>query len=403
MSICLLAVAAGTAQAPLIRDIAAMGICVMAMDQDPDAEGFKFAQQRFVADIQDEQEIIRVARSCDVDGIICISCDAALPAVVNACSILGLPSITPEMMAMSSNKRLQRQAMTKAGLPTPQYSIVTNPDDLAAIESARSNERVVVKPADCSGSRGVSLVDADDSIDKAVREAMAWSRSGEVLIESYLEGIEYSVEAWVSHGVIHILACSEKVRTLPPYLLDREVHFPPGLPEDVLKQLEQQARFAITACGYDNTPVHVECIACDEGPVVVELAARGAGFRVFSDMLKYVSGVDIAKACVDTALGKTPDLESARDCLAASLKFIDPVPGELIQITGVEQARQVPGINDITLYPQAGDILNELRSGADRAGHIIAYAETSEECRRASDLAASKIQLLTHNSHNAAA
>lgn len=403
MKHCLLSVAAGVAQAPLIKDIANLGVRVIAMDQDASAPGFEFACEFFVANILDADEIVRVARLCKVTGIVCISCDAALPAVVTACQELGLSSLTPDVVAMSGSKRQQRQALSDAGLPMPWFAVLSHVQEIKAIEPARKGIRVVVKPVDSSGSRGVSLVDWPKPLDHAVTQAMVFSSVGEVLVEAYIEGIEYSVEAWVSGGEISILACSEKVRTDPPYLLDREVHFPPIAPDCTVHLIKEQARLAIAACGYNDCPVHLECIVSGDQAYVVELAARGAGFRVFSDILKHVSGVDIARACVDTAIGVVPDLQSRHEPECASLVFIDPVPGELIEIRGLDEARSVPGISEIMVYPKPGESMNELRSGADRAGHIIAFAETAFQCRQAAYTAAEKIQLITVQSTGAAA
>ncbi len=403
MSECLLFVAAGQAQAPIISAASGRAYRVAAMDQDPAAAGFEFAHEHYVGDIIDADNIIRIAQTCGASGIVCISCDAALPAVVKACEVLGLPSISPATVAMSTSKVLQRKALVDANLPTPWHVVVTNLQQIADIEKSRPPSRVVVKPADSSGSRGVSLVEVNEPLIDAITRAMAFSHQQAVLVEAFIEGNEYSVEAWVSRGQISILGCSEKIRTQPPYLLDREVHFPPAIDEQLIRSLKSQATLAIQACGYDNCPVHVECILSEDRPVIVELAARGAGFRVFSEMLQQVSGVDITQACIDTALGKDPVLEPTLAVVASSLIFIDPVPGVFTHALGVEHAENIEGISDISIYPARGDTLQELRSGADRAGHVIAYAGSSEVCRHAARKAASEIQLLTQHSTNAVA
>ena len=71
------------------------------------------------------------------------------------------------------------------------------------------------------------------------------------------------------------------------------------------------ARDAIEACGYKNCPVHLECILSDQGPIVVELAARGAGFKVFTEILPKITGIDTVQCSIEMALGKSPNINTS--------------------------------------------------------------------------------------------
>lgn len=391
----LLFVAAGLAQAPAIREARQMGFHVTAMDGDASAPGLSDADESHVGNILDAQEILRVARLTQAQGIVSVCCDVAMEAVATACSELGLPGIRPEVVRVSRSKLLQREAMSAAGLLVPQFAAVETAD--AALESwdRFQSAAVVIKPVDASGSRGVSYVNTRDQVASAFELARQNSRSALVMVESFMPGTEYSVEAWVVGTEVHVLATSMKVRTQPPYLLDRQVHFPDDLSESKRRIMIDHAVRGIKACGFQDCPVHLECIDSPQGPMIVELAARGAGFKVFTEMLPRVTGISTALASVTASLGEAPDLTPKHAGMAASLVFIDPVPGIFRAAHGVDAARALPGVSEVVIYPVPGQRMNELRSGSDRAGHVLAYGADAATCQSTARQALATIRLET--------
>lgn len=390
----ILFVAAGLAQAPAIREAQLMGYEVAAMDGDAAAPGLADAPTTYVTNILDAQEIIRVAREFGAEAIVSVCCDVAMEAVAIACQELKLPGIPLEVVRVSRSKLLQREAMRREGLLVPQFAAVRTVDAALATWDAFKTAAGVIKPVDASGSRGVSYVNDRDQVSSAFELAKENSRSGQVMVESFMPGIEYSVEAWVVGTEVHVLATSMKVRTQPPYLLDRQVHFPDDLSPEHRQTMIAHAVRAIQACGFRDCPVHLECIYSPEGPMIVELAARGAGFKVFTEMLPRVTGLSTAKASIQAALGIAPELPDQHQGQSASLVFIDPTPGEFVQAEGLDAARAVPGVSEVVIYPKPGQALHELRSGSDRAGHILTYSTDPTTCRAAAQAALNHIRLI---------
>lgn len=389
----LLFVAAGLAQAPAIREARQMGHHVIAMDGDASAPGLADADECRVANILDAQEIVRVARETNSQGIVSVCCDVAMEAVALACQELRFPGIPLEVVRVSRSKLLQREAMRAEGLLVPQFQSVLSADEALAAWDAFQSPACVIKPVDASGSRGVSYVNDRSQVTPAFELARQNSKSGRAIVESFMPGIEYSVEAWTVGTKVHVLATSEKVRTQPPYLLDRQVHFPDTLPPAHRQRMIDHAVRAIQACGFRDCPVHLECIESPTGPMIVELAARGAGFKVFTEMLPRVTGLSTARASIQAALGQRPDLQMEGTGTAASLVFVDPVPGIFKAARGLEAAKALPGVSEAVIYAKPGQELNPLRSGSDRAGHILAYGPDAATCRDTATRALAMIQL----------
>jgi cyanophycin synthetase len=92
---------------------------------------------------------------------------------------------------IASDKGLTNQLLSAAGLPVPRASVVDNEDD--AVRAAESiGYPCVVKPLDGNHGRGVNLDLRDEAaVRRAFPVALAQSRGGDVVVESYVAGNDY--------------------------------------------------------------------------------------------------------------------------------------------------------------------------------------------------------------------
>lgn len=385
-------VGAGPAQTSAIRHARSLGYLPYAVDADPDAVGFKYAAEFDVGDIRDPEFIKACAQRYNVNAIVAIATDVAVPSVARACTSLGFSSIPVKAADISVNKLLQRKHMQAAGLRLPAFMPFQSVDEAQA-NAAHIGFPVVIKPSDAAGSRGVSLVLSSGEIIQAAEEALTVSRSKVGIVEEYIDGMEVSVEGFVVDGIFQAICMSEKTRTPPPYLLDTEVCFPDSLSPIEHASVLTLAKNAVAACGLDNCPVHMEILRSSQGPIVVELAARGAGFRVFTDILPYVTSIDTVDIQLRLAFGEKVIITVKEPLRGAVIAFLSPIPGRLKSIEGLDQAREIPGIQEAEVYIRPGVVMGKLKCGADRVGHLIAVGENRQEAEMRATLALSLIKL----------
>jgi hypothetical protein len=63
----------------------------------------------------------------------------------------------------------------------------------------------------------------------------------------------------------------------------------------------------------------------------------------------------------------------------ACVRFLVAPPGELREVTGIEEAFAQEGIRGIRIYRRPGHRFEDFRRGADRAGAVLAVGDTREE------------------------
>jgi cyanophycin synthetase len=94
---------------------------------------------------------------------------------------------------VASDKGLTNRLLDSAGLPVPRAEVVQTEDDAVAA-AHRFGYPCVVKPLDGNHGRGVHLdLRSDEAVRAAFAGALAESRSGDVVVESYVAGNDYRV------------------------------------------------------------------------------------------------------------------------------------------------------------------------------------------------------------------
>lgn len=388
----LMVVGAGPFQLPAIHKAQAMGLRVLALDGNPDALGLKAADVGLPMDIKDSEACLEVARQHKVNGVLAVASEVTVPTVAYIAEKMKLPGCGTPAAQASTNKAVMRRLFAEHGTPSPRSASVKSLAEAVCV-AAGIGYPVVVKPPDSSGSRGVSRVDDAEHLRRAFEEALQYSRKGIVLVEEYVEGDEVAVEGFVVEGVFRPLVVSDKIRTPPPHLLDRTVSFPSTKPPECQAEILSVASAAVKALGIDSAPIHMELLLGQRGPVVVEVAARGAGFHVFTKIVPWVTGVDAVAVQIRMALGERVDV-SPVCARGAVLHFPEYPPGKIVRIEGLDEARKIEGVIDLDIYRSPGERMPPLRSGSDRAGHIIAYGENREEAERSVREALERLQVI---------
>lgn len=370
----ILMLGAGPIQIGAIKRAKELGYYVIALDEDPDAPGLQLADKFGVLDIRELEPCVAYAQQENVDGAICVAVDAAIRSTAAVVESLGLPGLSSEGAFNATSKQRMRECWAKSDVPSTGFqACLTEGDAIEAFDEFGGV--VVIKPSDSAGSRGVTWVDNLALVPEAFKRAMEFSRDRVVLVEEYMQGTEISVEAVMSGDVFYPIALSDKNRTEPPYLLDLAVLFPSQKSDEIQREAISIVERAARALKVDMSPIHAELMVTPDGLRMVELAARGPGFKVFTDMIPWSSGLDVISESLRMAMGEPVQFSSfARR--GAALLFPQRPPVTVKKISGLDAARGVPGIHDLELYVSVGDTIKPLTFGANRVGHIIALAET---------------------------
>ncbi|MGR3938898.1 ATP-grasp domain-containing protein [Streptomyces sp. BRA346] len=339
------------------------------------------ARNVITADTNDTEallpEVERLHAVFGFDGAI-TSCDYYLPTVARIAGHLGLPGSRPEAVENACRKDATRRVLSDAGVPGPRFAVHEEWADIA--RAAREiGYPLVVKPVDLCAGMYVRRVDDEGQLAAACAaladfpvNARGQRRAPTVLLEELLDGPEVSVET-VSHGgAVHVVGVTDKSVGGVPAFIETGHMFPAALTAADTEAAEQTTLSALKALGLvDGVVAHTEVKLTSAGPRVVEVNPRPAGNRI-TELVRHVTGIDLAAACVDVSLGRAPDLRRTDTGLrSAAIGFLVPErTGTLASLDGAP-LRDAPGVLEVQLA-EPGRQVKAAGSNNEYLGHVMA-------------------------------
>lgn len=296
-----------------IRAAKELGYYTVVCDYLPDNPGQYIADKFYSISTTDVDAVYNVALTEAVDGILAYASDpAALPAAIVA-ERLGLPTNPSKSVEVLGLKYPWRTFLQENNFACPQvYSFRPN----TPIEEIKDNTRLftfplVVKPTDSSGSKGVTMLEQWDGIEKAIAWADTYSRNKILIIEEYIQRgfrsvIGGDIFVWdgkiVLYGEMECLRDNEKSPLIP---IGKKK--PLQLNEIQIDRIHKELQRVVTALDIRFGELNIEILLDKENNVhFLELGPR-AGGNMIPIQLSDAFGIDLVKANVQAAMGETPD------------------------------------------------------------------------------------------------
>lgn len=370
----LLIIGASILQLPAIKKAKEMGLYVAVADFNPNAIGIQYADEYYNASTIDEDAICDVAKRFKPDGIMTLATDMPMRSLAKAAALLGLPAISYDTAVKATDKYEMIKAFKEHCVASPWFYNISSREDISFLKD-NITYPCIMKPTDNAGSRGVVLVNNYDELYDAYDYSHKQSRSGNVIIEEYLQGNEVSVEILVINGDVHILAITDKLTTGAPHFVEMGHSQPSQQPLHIQSAIKELATQAVKSVGIQTGPAHVEMMVTERGPVMIELGARMGGDCITTHLVPLSTGVDMIKATIDLALGNIPDITSRIE-MSSAIRFIKGPIGIIKSINGIEDAKRVAGVVEVSLTKNVGDTIDDIHSSTDRVGYIITQAST---------------------------
>jgi cysteine synthase A len=317
-----------------------------------------------------------------------------LSAVAELAAEHGLPGNPVDALRTCRDKSRTRQVLADAGVGQPDFAAIRTLQEADAAVAAIGLP-CVAKPADDSGSNDVLLCHTvDEAIAQAARilavatNVRGQPTAGTALIEQYLDGPELSVEMFDGACV----GITAKQVTGLPWFVEHQHVFPADLPAAAAAELAETVRRALKATGLERGAAHVEVKLTAAGPAVVEINARLAG-GLIPELIRHATGIDLLEQQLRTFAGLPVNLAPSRDRHAGIRFLLAPAEGRLAEVIGLDAARRVPGVEQVTLTASLGTVVRPPRNAYDRLGYLVAVAPSYAEVANALQEAISTIEI----------
>ncbi|HWI65921.1 MAG TPA: ATP-grasp domain-containing protein [Symbiobacteriaceae bacterium] len=286
-------------------------------------------------------------RQTPVSGLVCLT-DACVEAAAQIAERYDLPFMAPGAVALARNKDRTRALCAELELPGPRFALVSDRGHAAHL-ATEWGYPVILKPARGTGSTNVLLCRTPHELAAAFGQI-----GGRVLMEEFLRGPLYSLEALTFDGDTTFLGVTDRVMGDPPAFVEVADAFPARLDPDSYHAACDMVGRLLAGAGVTFGVTHTEFILTARGPVLVELNPRLAG-GLIGPMISASYGTDIYAQIIRMALGQRPQLPMVPEQGAAEICLYASRPGRVRAVHGVDVARTFPGVQQIVVRARAGD------------------------------------------------
>jgi biotin carboxylase len=275
------------------------------------------------------------------------------------------------------NKNLTREILAKQNIDNTAHCVADKASN--AIDFANENGfPIIVKPLAATGSLDVRKLNNSTELNAALADV-----NYPVLVEEFLEGDEFSVEAITEDGVTFVVGITKKFKDAHNYVELGHV-VPAPLNDDAQYSINTFVKEVVKAVGIHNGPSHTEVMLTPKGPRLIETHTRLGGDRIF-ELVKLATGIDLLKLTIEQSLGqkiadKIPTkITSTRN---AAIAFHAPSFDTKFKIEKVENVAKLDSLACVETYvimKNVGDTVGHLDSSFERAAFCIVTSETQED------------------------
>jgi biotin carboxylase len=392
-------VGCGFPQLGLIRAARELDLHVIGVDANPRAIGVSLCNEFHEVSTNDADRIAQLVRDTKAHGLTTCGSEVALAGTARAAEKLDLPFYADTATVDRCQAKDQmRAAYQKGNAPIPQFSVVSTASEMEAFAYAVGLP-VVVKPSRGWGQRGVSKVEKTSEISDAFERAKAASQAGLVVVETFIDGREFSVNAYTLNGETTVYSVTERIITQypdPPGITFAE-WYTAGLERADEARAIEAAIAGVRALGIKRGPSYTQLRVGSRGPMIVETAHRLGG-GLDPDVALLASGVSLFRKILGVALSRDdwermgPEKERHGGAIG---KFIIGKPGRVAAIHGLDAARAMPGVIGAEVYVEPGGTVHPLTDGSKRAGHVLAVGRDRDEANANAERAANTIRIET--------
>lgn len=372
-------IGAGFLQTFVIKKAKELGYFVLAVDANPNAEGFAYADAHAVINIVDEEACLAYAREQGIDGVLTAATDYGVLTAAYIAKEMSLPGLDYEAAKRIKNKYLVRKCLYENCVDDAEQAYLV--DDKTDVEALKHLliYPVMVKPCDGSGSRGANRVDDPDQLAEACAIARASSLTRRAEIETFISGREYGAESLVVNGEVHVLAIMRKWMTEPPYYAELGHAIPSDLSPEVEARARECAERAIKALGLNFGSVNMDMLITREGKIyIIDIGARMGGNLIGSHIIPLGTGIDYIENMIRNAVSDTVDLAPARKPVPVATRLLALTPGEIEALPDLEGKEGVI----IEHHLRVGDTIREYHTNLDGCGYVVCTAQKPDKAEQ---------------------
>jgi len=341
------------------------------------------ADEAWDIDYSDTETVTESCKNEHIDGVIAGYSEDRVLAACRISSAVGTPFYaTEEQINITRNKRLFKELCKKYGVPTPVeycHKLPMSPMEIATIKFP-----VIVKPSDNGGRRGITICQTSEQLFSAIEDAAALSKTGEVVVEEYLTGMELCAVYTLVDGEISLSCLNDKYPSEEGDGTSRlcDVAITPSrFYQRYISEVDGKIKAFLSGIGARNGVANFQFIASENGIKAFEMGYRVNGnddYKVIRhcnsiDFLKMLVSYSLTGSMGDTLVKDNPEFDKHICTLCFYLH------GGTIGTIDYSSLVGINNIFDISIHRKVGNVIYENGTNVQKLGMVKFTGNTIED------------------------
>lgn len=350
----------------IVNAARALGVYTIVTDYNPveKAPAKLIADEYWNDSIMDYDVLLSKIKEHKVDGILTGFIDSVLLPYQHLCELAGLPCYaTKEVFETTMDKAKFKKLCRDNGVTVvPEYDLATFTPNIIS-----EKNKVIIKPVDNSGSRGVIICGRPEDFSKCLDYSMSFSKKKQVVIEKYMELDSVSASYTIQDGVISLSTFNDRYVHKSPD--DGAVTclsiYPSKYLDDYLEKMNEKVCAMYRNLGVKNGLLSLQFFTDGEDFYVMEMGHRLTGGQHYM-ISKAENGISSMDQLIHFAVtGRMADFSIAeKDNLCFKHVychlFILGKEAQISRFEGLEYVSRLPEVMYLMQMRKVGD-----RIGAD--------------------------------------
>ena len=252
---------------------------------------------------------------------------------------------------------------------------------------------LIVKSPKSTGSKDVLLATDADQLNNHLKALRSKNPYETIMIEEYLEGPQYLVEAVVYQRQSHVIGIIEQEITQGKRFIITGYGVLVKAPLDIQAGIEEVLQSIVKAFDIENGALHLELRLTKNGWKLIEINPRISG-GAMNNMLQAALGFSLVEETLKLLLGEEPNLKPRHKKFVYTKYVIVESKGILEKVIGRTRATNSTGVVEVYVKPRKGTLLTPPLSMGHRYAYVIAQGSTLSEARTHATTAAKEIKFI---------
>lgn len=291
-----------------------------------------------------------------------------------------------EVIHIMENKE-ETRSFLKDQPYTPKFHII-NPD-----ETLPSNLEfpVILKSPRSTGSKDVLLVEKKEHLEKQIGYLKKKNPDEAIIIEEYIDGKQYLVEALIYNNKIMIAGIIEQEITKGERFIITGYGVLTNVPDHIKAGIKDVLHSIVSKFEMKCGVLHLELRKTKNGWRLIEINPRISG-GAMNKMIQAAYGFSLVEETLKLFLGESPSVKPKTTNSVFTQYLIVSKKGILEKVTGKNRAKNSPGVIEVYVKPKKGTKLIPPLSMGHRYAYVIATGSSSEEAKKNAKSAAKEIK-----------